>query len=77
MCKSERKPYKIRVYKGSEFYNISMKLCLRDNNTEMYSIHSRGESVATERLIITLKNQIYKYTTSISENVYIDKLEAY
>ena len=54
-----------------------MKLCLRDNNTEMYSIHSRGESVATERLIITLKNQIYKYTTSISENVYIDKLEAY
>ena len=28
-----------------------------------------------ERFIKTLKNKIYKYMTSISKNVYIDKLD--
>ena len=41
----------------------------------MYSTHIEGKSVAAERFIRTLKNKIYKYTTSISENVYIDKLD--
>ena len=41
----------------------------------MYSIHSEGKSVVAERFIKALKNKIYKYMTSISKNVYIDKLE--
>ena len=41
----------------------------------MYSTHSTGKSVIAERFIRTLKNKIYKYMTSISKNVYIDKLE--
>ena len=32
-------------------------------------------SVVAERFIRTLKNEIYKYMTSISQNVYIDKLD--
>ena len=40
----------------------------------MYSTHYEGKSVVAERFIRTLKNQIYKYMTSISKNVYIDKL---
>ena len=40
----------------------------------MYSIHNEGKSVVTERFIRTLKSKIYKYMTSISKNVYIDKL---
>ena len=40
----------------------------------MYSAHNEGKSVVTERFIRTLKNKIYKYMTSISQNVYIDKL---
>ena len=39
----------------------------------MYSTHNEGKSVAAERFIRTLKNKIYKYVTSISKNVYIDK----
>ena len=39
----------------------------------MYSTHNKGKSVVPERFIRTLKNKIYKYVTSISENVYIDK----
>ena len=41
----------------------------------MYSIHNEGKSVIPERIIRTLKNKIYKYMTSISKNVYIDKLD--
>ena len=41
----------------------------------MYSTHIEGKSVVAERFIRTLKNKIYKYMTSISKNVYIDKLD--
>ena len=41
----------------------------------MYSTHNEEKSVVAERFIRTLKNKIYKYRTSISKNVYIDKLD--
>ena len=41
----------------------------------MHSTHNKGEPVVAERFIRTLKNKIYKYMTSISKNVYIDKLD--
>ena len=41
----------------------------------MYSTHNEGKSVVAERFIRTLKDKIYKYMTSISKNVYIDKLD--
>ena len=72
---SNRKPNKIWVDKGSEFYNSSMKSWLEKNDIEMYSTHNEGKSVIAERFIRTLKNKIYKYMTSISKNVYIDKLD--
>ena len=41
----------------------------------MYSTNNEGKSVIAERFIKTLKNKIYKYMTSISKNVYIDKVD--
>ena len=41
----------------------------------MYSTHNEGKSVVAERFIRTLKSKICKYMTSISKNVYIDKLD--
>ena len=41
----------------------------------MYSIHNEGKSVIAEKFIRTLKAKIYKYMTSVSKNVYIDKLD--
>ena len=41
----------------------------------MYSTHNEGKSVVAERFIRTLKSKIYKYMTSISKNVYINKLD--
>ena len=72
---SERKPNKIWADKGSEFYNAHFKKWLRDNDIVMYSTNNEGKSVAAERFIRTLKSKIYKYMTSISKNVYIDKLD--
>ena len=41
----------------------------------MYSIHKEGKSVVAERFIRTLKTKIYKYMTSVSKHMYIDKLD--
>ena len=40
----------------------------------MYSTHNDGKSVVAERFIRTVKNKTYKHVTSISKNVYINKL---
>ena len=72
---SNRKPNKIWVDKGSEFYNKSFKKWLKDNDIEMYSIHNKGKSVVAERFIGTLENKIFKHMTVISKNVYFDVLD--
>ena len=52
-----------------------MKPWLEKNGVETYSAHNEGQTVIAERFIRTLKNKIYKYATSVSKNVYIDKLD--
>ena len=42
---SNHKPNKIWVDKGSEFYNISFKNWLQDNDIVMYSTNNEGKSV--------------------------------
>ena len=54
---SKRKPNKIWIDKGSEFYNRLMKSWLERNNIEMYSTNNEGKSVIGERLIRTLKDR--------------------
>ena len=71
---SKRKPNKIWLNKGSEFYNKSFKKWLKGNNIEMYSTYHEGKSVAAERFIRTLKNNIYKHMTAVSKNVCFDML---
>ena len=52
-----------------------MESWLEKNAVGMYSIQNERKSVIAERFIRTLKNKIYNYMTSISKNVYIDKLD--
>ena len=52
-----------------------MKSWLEEADIKMYSTHNDGKCVAAERFIRTLKKKIYKYMTSVSKNVYIDKLD--
>ena len=70
-----RKPNKIWVDQGSEFYNNSFKAFLKTNNIEMYSAYNEGKSVVAERFISTLKNKIFKHMTAISKNAYFDVLD--
>ena len=48
---SQRKPNKIWVDKGSEFYNSSFKKCLKYNDIKMYSINNEGKSAVAKHLL--------------------------
>ena len=48
---SERKPNKIWVDQGSEFYSSSFKRWLKENHIEMYSTYNEGKSVVDKRFI--------------------------
>ena len=72
---SYRKPNKIWVDHGSEFYNNKCKKFLKDNDIEIYSTFNEGKSVVAERFIKTLKYKIYKHMTTIVENVYSNDLD--
>ena len=72
---SNKKPNKIWVDYGKEFYNNKFKNFLKDNDIEMYSTFNEGKSVIAERFIKTLKNKIYKHMTTIGKNVYVNVLD--
>ena len=72
---SGRKPNKIWVDQGSEFYNHVFKRWLSRNNIIMYSTYNEGKSVVAERFIRTLKNKLYKHMTATGKNVYYDVLD--
>ena len=67
---SGRRPNKIWVDQGSEFYNKVFKNWLKDKEIEMYSTYKEGKAVVAERFIRTLKNKLYKHMTAIGKNVY-------
>ena len=72
---SYRKTNKIWVDKESESYSSCFKKFLKDNNIKMYSRDNEGKPVVPERFIRTLKTKTYKYLTSMSKNVYTNKLD--
>ena len=51
------------------------KLSLQGNDIEMYSTYNEGKFVVAQRFIRIWKNKVHKYMTSISRNVYSDKLD--
>ena len=70
-----RKPNKISVDQGSEFYNNSLKDFLKINNIEMYPTYKEIKSDVAGRFIRTLKNKTFKLMTAISKNIYFDVLD--
>ena len=72
---SNRKPNKIWVDQGGEFYNNIFEKLLSDNDINMYSTYNEGKSVVGERFIRTLKNKLYKHMTATGKNVYYDVLD--
>ena len=72
---SNRKPNKIWVDQGGEFYNNVFEKRLSDNDINMYSTYNEGKSVVAERFIRTLKNKLYKHMPATGKNVYYDVLD--
>ena len=67
---SNRKPNKIWVDQGGDFYNNAFKKWLSDNDIIMYSTYNEGKSVVAERFIRTPKNKLYKHMTATGKNAY-------
>ena len=72
---SNRKPNKIWVDQGGEFYNNVFKRWLSNNDIIMYSTFNEGKSAVVDRFIRTLKNKLYKHMTAINKNVYYNVLD--
>ena len=66
---SYRKPNKLCVNQGREFYNKFMQEWLDNNDILMYSKHNEGKSVIDERFIKTLTSKIYKKWQLIRANL--------
>ena len=71
---SNRKPGKLWVDEGKEFYNRTLKTWLNDNDIDMYSTHNEGKAVVVERFNRTMKSRMWRYFTANSTNVYVDVL---
>ena len=65
----ERKPEKMWVDKGKEFYNKDVKEFI-----ELYSTENEKKSSVVERWIRTMKEKMWKYFTDNNTNVYVDIL---
>ena len=65
----ERKPDKMWVDKGKEFYKEDVK-----DSIELYSTENEEKSSVVERWIRTMKEKMWKYFSVKSTNVYINVL---
>lgn len=61
--KSKRKPLKIWVDSGSEFYNQTFLKYLDDNNIGIYSVYNEGHNPVIERFNRTLKTEMWRRFT--------------
>ena len=59
-CRSDRKPEKLWVDRGSEFYNKTFKSLLKEYETKLYSTYSDLKAMFLERLNRTLLHIINK-----------------
>ena len=72
---SNKKPNKIWVDQGGEFYNNVFEKWLSDNDINMYSTYNEGKSVVAERFIRTLNSKLFKHMTATGKNVYCNVLD--
>lgn len=72
--KDNRKPIKLHVDKGSEFYNTTFKALLKNKNINMYSTKSELKACIVERFNRTLKERMWRFFTEENNYRYIDVL---
>ena len=55
---SGRRPKKLWVDQGTEFYNRMFRGWLEENDVEMYSVYNEGKAVVVERFNRTMKERM-------------------
>ena len=70
-----RKPKKLWVDKGKEFWNKEVKAVMDENGVERYSTENEEKSSVVERWNRTIKERMWKMFSATNETTYIDKLE--
>ena len=71
---SSRKPKKIWVDKGAEFYNSTFKKWMAANDCIMYSTFGESKSVIVERFNKTLKTKMWYFFTKENTRRWVDEL---
>ena len=69
-----RKPEKLWVDKGKEYYNKNVKELLNSEGIEMYSTENEEKSSVCERWNRTMKTKMWKRFTAQNSTEYIDML---
>ena len=69
------KTSEISVADGSKLYIRIMESWFQYDDIEMYSTCSRKKSAVAETFFRTLNKKSYKYMTSVSKNMYVEKLD--
>ena len=70
-----RKPKKLWVDKGKEFWNKEVKVVMDENGVERYSTENEEKSAVVERWNRTIKERMWKMFSARNDTTYIDKLE--
>ena len=74
---SNRKPKKLWVDRGTEFFNRTMDQWLKSNDVERYNTYNEGKAVVVERFNRTLKSRMWRYFTANNTYNYIDVIDAF
>lgn len=69
-----RKPKRLWVDKGKEYYNKSVKELLNSEGIEMYSTENEEKSMICERWNRTIKTKMWKRFTAQNSTEYLDML---
>ena len=72
---SKRRPRKLWVDEGTEFYNREVRQVLNNYNIELYSVISPIKAGLAERAVRTIKTQLYRYLMEETTYRYIDVLQ--
>ena len=72
---SNRKPDKLWVDQGSEFFNRVMDQWLKSNDIERYNTFNEGKAVVVERFNRTIKSRMWKFFSANNTYRYIDVLD--
>ena len=72
---SRRRPKKLWVDQGTEFYNRVFRGWPEENDVEMYSVYNEGKAVVVERFNRTMKERMWRYFSANNTHRYYDILD--